>query len=150
MATCGEQLGNTGCVETGLGQTKGSAETGTPSTAVKRVSGNIRGYGSRVHKTHTTMASYSCSIKGYLPLSQDYRTSIELRHPLRWVILKGTDFTFTVSALADPVPTKRREGAELLKFLFADLKAPGRVFLNILRHPAKSRDTAREELVVMG
>jgi hypothetical protein len=45
--------------------------------------------------------------------------------------------TFTVWALVDPVPTKRREGAELLKFLFTDLRVLGRVFLNI-RHPVES------------
>jgi hypothetical protein len=77
------------------------------------------------------MASYSCSIKGYSPLSQDYMARIELRHPLQWTVLERTDCTFTVLALAGPVPTKRREGAELLKFLFTDLKVPGRAFLNI-------------------
>lgn len=60
-------------------------------------------------------------------------------------MLRRIDCTFTACALEDPVPTKRREGAELLKFLFADLKAPGRVFLNILRHPVGSGGAARGE-----
>jgi len=82
MTSSGEQLSDTCRVETSLSQTEGSSKACTSSTAVKRVSRSVWRYGSRVHKTHTTIASYSCSIKGYLPLSQDYMAKIELRYPL--------------------------------------------------------------------
>jgi hypothetical protein len=72
VTPCGEQLGDTCRVETSLGQTKGSTKTSTSSTAVKARQSKYSRYGSGIHETHTTMASYSCSMKGYLPLSQDY------------------------------------------------------------------------------
>jgi len=147
MTSSGEQLGDACRVEASLCQTEGSSKTSTPSTAVKHVSRSIWSHGSRVHETHTTIASYSCSIKGYLPLSQDYVIGIELRYPLRWAVSRRIDHTFTAWALVGPVPTKRREGVELLKFLFTDFKAPGRVFLNIIGHPVGSGGAARGKLV---
>ena len=71
MTSGGEQFGDTRSVETGLGQTKGSPKASTSGTSAKHVSRSLRGFGSRVRETYTTMASYSCSIRGYLPLSQD-------------------------------------------------------------------------------
>jgi hypothetical protein len=96
MAPCGEQFGDTCRIETSLGQTKGCSKTSTSSTAAKRVSRRIRGHGSRVHETYTTMASYSCSMRGYLPLSQDYESIHKLRYPLRRTIPKRISHTFTV------------------------------------------------------
>jgi hypothetical protein len=75
VRTSREELGDTGGLETGFGETEGGTETGSTSAAVrwhrrKRLVGREKrrkGREKKNRETHTTIASYSCSMRGYLP-----------------------------------------------------------------------------------
>jgi hypothetical protein len=65
VASCREELGDASRLETTLGETESGAETGTSGTTVVYVSESNDDIGNQY--THTTIASYSCSMSGYLP-----------------------------------------------------------------------------------
>jgi len=65
----GEKFRDTGSLETGFSKTESCSETGTSSAAESVIE-----YEKQVSSddTYTTIASYSCSMRGYFPEDQDY------------------------------------------------------------------------------
>lgn len=63
MTSGREEFGDTGRLEPGFSETKGGPQAGTACTTGSGVSGD----GWKTESAHTTTASYSCSMRGYLP-----------------------------------------------------------------------------------
>ena len=69
MTSGREKFGDTCCFEASLCKTEGSSQSSTPCTTEVKI--NSSWYANAEKITHTTTASYSCSMRGYFPNPKD-------------------------------------------------------------------------------